>query len=386
MVLALICALLMPADAGAANSLAGKPCAHAKAVRSVAAVRYVCTKSAGKLVWRVSAALKPATFAAQQRDVAALGNFASPLVPTGYLDIRRAIDAQPEPNTANLQFIVDPDIPAAAVDVVNAKIKLVIRIYASTTPALTMPIRIYFYNTKNFATLDRLLRADLSDEALEGGWLDVKLQRALAEPDGFYGGGSAGYGKDGVPVLFYYLNKHSLTAYDIKQAFAHEFVHVYQRQIVKNMAPMTCWIREGQATCLGYGLAADAVADFRDAWLAQYTWVRTDPSVGDFFGKSESDWLAWLVAQETRPPTDCDQFSNYLYGSIVWSYLYGTYGADRTNTFFATIAQYPMPTSPPGDAWKRAFTSVFGEAPAAVYPRIAKYLRAEAAWVNTVVP
>lgn len=366
---------------GASASILGKACAPVKAVKVVAGTRFVCTKVAGKLVWKTSpVAPKP-----RQLDTSALGTFSTPVVPAGYLQLMQAIAAQPDPDLTNLQFIVDPDVPPSTVELAKSKIKLVVRALEPTLPPLKMPIRIYFYNTKNFAALAELLRADLTTEALYGGWLDAKTQRAAMEPDYFYGGAAPGYGKDGAPVLVYYLNKNSLAAYDVLQAFGHEYIHVYQRNALRNMARMTCWIREGQATYLGYTLAAKEAADFRNAWLGQYRFVRSEPSTADFFAKTAADWQSWLVEQETRQPTECDDFSNYLYGSIVWSYLYGTYGVLKTNTFFATIANYPMPTVPPGDAWKQAFLKVFGETPATAYPKIAQFMATEAVWVGSAL-
>jgi hypothetical protein len=111
-------------------------------------------------------------------------------------------------------------------------------------------------------------------------------------------------------------------------------------------------------------------------------------STKDFTSKTIDDWIAWLTEQETHSNQDCDAFTNYAYGAITYSYLYGTYGVDKVNEFFKNINNFPKNDKTPsangyvGDSWLQAYNQTFGHSAQSEYPQIALYLYNEAKWYS----
>ena len=357
--------------------------------------RYTCTKTGKKLVWGkgvvIPVSKKTTPTPSQTRSASASRNYATefsnPAILQSFTSLMKYIQSNSEvPKLENITFVIDPETPFPGEKLIKEKLSLSTRLYKIADPNAEIPLRVYIYNSKNFDELANLMRQDLTGEALQGGWLEAKAERARKEWRGFFGGASPGYGNDGIPVLFYNLNPIEVSSYVGLHVYIHEYVHVYQRYLLGNMQRMTCWMREGQATYLGFNLAALNEQGFVYAWRALYQYLSPDSDTSDFYTKSERDWIDWLNSQEKRLVTECDAISNYVYGAILWSYLYGHFGIEKTNAFLTNVAKFPVsnetPINAPGDSWKKSFIETFGITPESEYPKIAEYFVREAKWVK----
>ena len=394
---------LLPAHS-ATPPKSGSTCTKQGATKTYQGKKYTCIKSGKKLIWDKGASIAkpipsssisplPQASPSATETFSSPGNseysnaFSDPRILSAFENLRKTIENNPSiPTLSNLTFIVDPETPNPGEQLIKEKLKDSIRLYKSMDPKADIPVRIYIYNSKNFDELADLMRKDLTPEALEGGWLEAKTERAKYEWRGFFGGASPGYGKDGTPVLFYNLNSNDVATFVGIHVYTHEYVHVYQRYLLGNMQRMTCWMREGQATYLGFNLAAENSKDFVLSWKALYKYLTPNSDTTDFYTKTEEDWVKWMKSQELRPVTDCEGISNYVYGAIMWSYLYGQYGLEKTSQFFANVRKYPValdtPLNAPGDSWKNAFFETYGVTAESEYPKIAKYFVQEAKWVK----
>ena len=312
--------------------------------------------------------------------------FSSTLIPQGYNSLINKIENSPLPLDDKLTYVIDKDVSPIYITQLTREINKVMKLYQSYFLEMNFPIRIYLYDSKNMQALYDRLVIDLETQALEGGWLEDKLARTLARPYNSFGGGAAGYGKDGASVVFYYVNENPETQINQHHALIHEAIHIYQRKILGNMGTMPCWIREGQATYLGFALAAKTENELATTWKALYYQFPQNSSTKDFTEKTKADWLAWLTEQETHSNQDCDAFSNYAYGAITYSYLYGTYGVEKVNELFKNINNFPKKENTTnnngyvGDSWLLAYEQTFGHTAQSEYPLIADYLFNEAQW------
>lgn len=401
-----------PLNSEADSIKAGTACLKENSVRVVNNYKYTCIKSGKKLIWSKGVLVKrtptpspkppttptptpintpqPSTSAATaSQDFEKLASAFSNLEIFKAFEEIQSTAAINKNNSSmsNINWILDSTISSGAIDAIKDKFRLTNNLYSATNPTIDVPLRVYIYDTKNFAKMADLVENDLTAEALTGGWLDAKRARAKEEPTGFYGGASPGYGKDGKAVLFYNITDHQTYSYVGLHSYTHELVHVYQRQIMGNMQRMTCWMREGQAVYLGFNLATTDRNAFINSWKAFYDYMNYEPTTSDFYTKSESDWINWMRDQELKEVTTCDPLSNYVYGAIFWSYLYGHYGFQKTSNFFSNTAKYPVqestPRNLPGDSWKKSYLESFGVTPESDYPAIAKYFVNEAKWVKS---
>jgi len=315
-------------------------------------------------------------------------SFSSPLIIAGYNSIINKINSSPAPIDDKLTYVIDPNVSPQYITQLTREVNKVMKLYQSDFPNMNFPIRIYLYDSKNMQKLYELLVKDLTPQALEGGWLDPKLASTLSSPYNSFGGGAAGYGKDGSSVVFYYVNENPATQINQQHALIHEAIHIYQRNILGNMGTMPCWVREGQATYMGFTLAAKNVSELPSTWKAMYYQFPQNQSTKDFTSKTIDDWIAWLTEQETHSNQDCDAFTNYAYGAITYSYLYGTYGVDKVNELFRNINNYPKDNTTPavngyvGDSWLQAYNQTFGHSAQSEYLQIALYLYNEAKWYS----
>lgn len=315
-------------------------------------------------------------------------SFSSPLIVAGYNSIINKINSSPAPLDDVLTYVIDPNVSPQYITQLTREVNKVMKLYQSDFPNMNFPIRIYLYDSKNMQKLYDLLVEDLTPQALEGGWLDPKLASTLSSPYNSFGGGAAGYGKDGSSVVFYYVNENPATQINQQHALIHEAIHIYQRNILGNMGTMPCWVREGQATYMGFTLAAKNVSELPLTWKAMYYQFPQNQSTRDFTSKTIDEWIAWLTEQETHSNQDCDAFANYAYGAITYSYLYGTYGVDKVNEFFKNINNFPKNNTTPsvngyvGDSWLQAYNQTFGHSAQSEYPQIALYLYNEAKWYS----
>lgn len=314
--------------------------------------------------------------------------FSSQLIPAGFNSLTKKINSAPVPQDDKLTYIIDPKVSPLYITQLTREVNKVMKLYQSNFPDMNFPIRIYLYDSKNMQELYDLLVKDLTPQAIEGGWLEAKLASTLSRPNNSFGGGAAGYGKDGTSVVFYYVNENPETQINQHHALIHEAIHIYQRNILGNMGTMPCWVREGQATYLGFALAAKSESELAVTWKAMYYQFPQNQSTKDFTSKTIDDWIAWLTEQETHSNQDCDAFANYAYGAITYSYLYGTYGVDKVNELFANINNYPKNHTTPatngyvGDSWLQAYNQTFGHSAQSEYPQIAQYLYNEAKWYS----
>ena len=297
-----------------------------------------------------------------------------------YNEINDAINKSPAKlDDSRINYIIDPEADPRYINLMKEQLEKVVKYYDLYAPQINnFKLRVYAYNTKNFSILAKLLREDYQPIALEGGWFELKEEIAKREPEGFYGGGAAGYGKDNVPVLFYYFNKIDLNRADLRQAFGHELIHVYQRYLLGNMSKLTCWMREGGATYLGYQMGIPNSSEIESTWRTPLSINPDEPTTKNFKNMNENDWVNWLIEQEDKSVYTCDEYAGYVYGAFVWNYLYYTYGTDKATNFLIDTNKY-TPTNPnslpkPTDAWKESYEKTFGIKPQDDYINIAKYI------------
>jgi hypothetical protein len=300
------------------------------------------------------------------------------------------------PNSApTIEYIVDPSMPADKQKIIKADLNVSAGFWGSLRPT-SIPVRVYLGTSTNFQWIYDNLKKDLVPEALEGGWLDYKLARAKTDGQSFYGGGAAGYGKDGKAVLFFNTGWQSLGDAGEAGIAAHEYTHVMQRYVLNGMGPMLCWVREGHAVYSGFNIGFRAsTAAFRNAWSQIYSGFTGDPSLSDVLKMSTSDWKQWFITNEATTPSQCDPYINYMAGALAFQYLYGTYGWQAVNNFFTYLL--PEATKQCGSglepntqlscsSWKTAYRRAFGVSPVDDYSNISSFIVQELQWTTKQNP
>ena len=300
------------------------------------------------------------------------------------------------PNSApNFEYIVDPTMPADKQRIIKADLNVSTGFWGALRPA-SIPVRVYLGTSTNFQWIYDNLKNDLVPEALDGGWLDYKLARAKSDGQSFYGGGAAGYGKDGRAVLFFNTGWQSLGDAGEAGIAAHEYTHVMQRYVLNGMGPMLCWVREGHAVYSGFNLGfRTSTAAFRNAWSQIYSGFTGDPSLSGVLKMSPSEWKQWFISNETTTPSQCDPYINYMAGALAFQYLYGTYGWQAVNNFFTYLL--PEATKQCGSglqansqlscsSWKTAYQRAFGVSPTDDYTNIGSFIAQELQWTTRQNP
>lgn len=389
---------------------AGSSCTKLGQTQTANKVKYTCIKSGKKLVWDKGISLaKPTSSTSSATSTSPSQNsnsspstlpslssiktdLSSPVIIAGYQAIRTSLAKLPNSSTTNIKYLIDNGIDPKVVTFMKEKINLLSRFYLYSFPTLKVTGKAYFYPNSNFDAMATILKESLDSTSRMGNieMLDSKAARAKIE-EGFFGGGAIGYDKSGDSIIFFYMGKNnSLDQLLVQQIFVHETTHFYQRAILSSMAPMTCWIREGQAVFLGMAVTADTETQFADFWKYNYSFglVANEPSMKDYYTYSENDWYEWLKQQETHPLFDCDPYLYYHTGMIIWSYIYGTYGPYNANDFFREISKYPIDgklaiNGIPQTSWKKAYETVFGVKVEDDYKNWAKFIYNEAKWGKT---
>ncbi len=297
--------------------------------------------------------------------------------------------------TPNIEYIVDPTMSADKQKIIKADLKVTSDFWNELRPS-SLPSRIYLGTSINFQWVYNNLTNDLTLEALDGGWLDYKLARAKSEGASFYGGGSAGYGKDGKAVLFFNTGSQSLGDAGEVGIAGHEFTHVMQRYVLNGMGPMLCWVREGHAVYSGFNLGfRTSTAAFRNAWSQIYSGFSGDPSLNNVLKMTQSDWQQWFINNEKTTPSQCDPYINYMAGALAFQYLYGTYGWKAVNNFFTYLLPEAITQCGSGlqansqlscSSWKIAYRRAFAMSPNDDYLKISSFIVHELQWTTKQSP
>ena len=360
---------------------------------------YTCTKTGKKLLWNKGVAIarptpvptpSPALTAANQPTV--YPTDLTPLTVAAYQDFVKTYKSRLTDEIPNIEFIVDPKMDKILEKQIIDNINVTAKFFAKERP-LSVPLRIWIAMSTEFQWIYDNVTKVLPSELLDGGWLDMKLARAKAEPDGFMGGGAPGNDKNGTAVLFF----NGTTKANWGDAFwsqvpSHEFTHVVQRyELGNSMAPMLCWVREGNANYYGFMLAGrNSQAMYRNFWLQALSRIPTFGEVPDYQSKPASYWADFFVQNESKKGSQCDPWINYILGSMAFQYLGGTYGNDAIQSFYlglkdSWIGVCDFPISQEGltcPAWKGVFKNTFGVTPEATYPKFGQYIYDEIQWAK----
>jgi hypothetical protein len=268
---------------------------------TVSSKKYTCVKSGKKLLWSKGVAIiKPTPSPTPSITELAYATDMTPIHLAAYKEFTKSYKARMTPEVPNIEFIVEPNMDKVLLKQIVDNINVSAKYFAKERP-LNVPLKIWIAMSDQFQWIYNNMTEALPEQALEGGWLDMKLARAKSEPTRFFGGGAAGDTKDGVATLFF----NGSTGHNWGDGFwaavpGHEFTHVVQRYELGNtMAPMLCWVREGNANYYG-GLIAgrNSQAAYRNFWLQMLSRIPTMGEVPDYQAKSADGfsvfrWHLW---------------------------------------------------------------------------------------------
>jgi hypothetical protein len=368
---------------------------------------YTCTKSGKKLLWNKGVAVAKPTpvptpsslptsssspTPAPTAQTVVYPTDLTPLTLAAYQDFVKTYKSRLTDEVPNIEFIVEPKMDKVLEKQIIDNINVTAKFFANERP-LNIPLRIWIAMSTEFKWIYDNISAVLPTQLLDGGWLDMKLARAKAEPNGFMGGGAPGNDKSDSAVLFF----NGSTRANWGDAFwsqvpSHEFTHVVQRyELGNSMAPMLCWVREGNANYYGFMLAGrNSQAMYRNFWLQALSRIPTMGEEPDFQSKPASHWADFFVQNESKKGSQCDPWINYILGSMAFQYLGGTYGNDAIQSFYlglkdSWIGVCDYPVSQEGitcPAWKGVFKKTFGITPEAAYPKFGQYIYDEIKWAK----
>jgi hypothetical protein len=386
--------LLVATSAQAATApKPGAVCSKAGQSITVKNKKYTCVKSGKKLAWNKGAVV-PNESATRTPIVKKLAyeTELSPINAAAFQEFTKSYKARMTTEVPNIEFIVEPKMDKGLlkqiVDTINVSAK-----YFAVERPLDLPLKIWIAMSDQFQWISDNMKAELPAGALEGGWLDMKLVRANDDPARFFGGGAAGDTKDGVASLFFNASTgHNWGDGFWAQVPGHEFTHVVQRYELGNtMGPMLCWVREGNANYYG-GLIAgrNSQAAYRNFWLQTLSRIPTMGELPDYQSKSADYWAEFFVQGETKRPSECDPWINYVMGQMAFQYLGGSYGDDAIRSFYLGLKDgwkgvCPYPTTAAGnpcESWKLVFKKSFGVIPEELYPKIGQYIADEIKWAK----
>ena len=293
--------------------------------------------------------------------------------------------------TPNATFFIDPLLHKVYSDQIVADIRTNVRMWTDLRDA-SKPMDVYAAPTQHFQFVYDYMKQVLPAQQLESGWLDAKAERARKESTGFFGGGAPGDAINGNAVLMVYVPNGRAPNDDHWNALtSHEYVHIAQRSVFNgNMAPMQCWVREGQANFIGWSYAGRASkSNYVHAWKSQLQDLENERPYSPQQRLSTKYWQNWFIAKETQDITKaCDATENYVAGAMAFQYLYGTYGYEKVNTY---ILELTAAVAPCGDgtpkysstcipARNSAFKKAFGISLRDAYPRFAAHIVRELKW------
>jgi hypothetical protein len=296
--------------------------------------------------------------------------------------------------TANVTFIVDPQLQSKYTSQIKRDTLASVRMWNNDrAPSIKMDV--YAAPTQHFQFIYDYMKQVMPPAQLANGWLDEKLRRSKLESSGFYGGGAPGNAMNGNDVFMVYVpNKYPINDAHWNSVVSHEYVHVVQRSLLHgSMAPMQCWVREGQANYIGWSYSGrSSVSSFANAWKAQ---IR-DLEQAHIYSKTQKFskvyWQQWFLKNEFQDVSkDCEPFDNYVVGALAFQYLYGTYGHVKVETFLHNLRDAVQPCGDGGPnfmstciaARNTAFTSAFGSSLHDAYPKFAQHIVSELRWSAT---
>ena len=296
--------------------------------------------------------------------------------------------------TANVAFTVDPQMPSVYANQIKRDTLASVRMWSNDrAPSIKMDV--YAAPTQHFQFIYDYMKQVMPPAQLANGWLDEKLRRSKAESSGFYGGGAPGNSIIGDDVFMVYVpNKYPVNDAHWNSLVSHEYVHVVQRSLFHgSMAPMQCWVREGQANYIGWNYSGRAsIASFAMAWKAQMG----DLEQAHLYTKSQKlskvYWQQWFLKNEFQDVSkDCEPVDNYVVGALAFQYLYGTYGHAKVESFLHNLRDAVMPCGDGGTTFisacitarNVAFTSAFGVSLHDAYPKFAQHIVSELRWATT---
>jgi hypothetical protein len=295
--------------------------------------------------------------------------------------------------TANVNFTIDPHMPAVYANQIKRDTLASVRMWSNDrAPSIKMDV--YAAPTQHFQFIYNYMKQVLPASQLANGWLDEKLRRSKTESSGFYGGGAPGNSINGDDVFMVYVpNKYPINDAHWNSVVSHEYVHVVQRLMFRgSMAPMQCWVREGQANYIGWSYSGRAsAASFASAWKTQ---IR-DLDQARIYTKTQKYskvyWQQWFLKNEFQDVSkDCEPVDNYIVGALAFQYLYGTYGHVKVETFLHNLRDAAQSCGDGGPnsistciaARNKAFTSAFGISLHDAYPKFAQHIVSELRWAR----
>ena len=371
----------------------GSVCKKAGQSITISSKKYTCVKSGKKLVWSKGVAVvKPTPSPTPTINELTYATDMTPIHLAAYKEFTKSYKARMTPEVPNIEFIVDPKMDPVLLKQIVDNINVAAKFFAQERP-LNVPLKIWISMTTEFQWIYDNMTEVLPAQLLEGGWLDMKLARSKAEPDGFMGGGAPGDTKSGVATLFFNGSvKANWGDAFWSQVPAHEFTHVVQRyELGNSMGPMLCWVREGNANYYGWLIAGrNSQAAYRNFWLQALSRIPAMAEVPDYEAKSAEYWAEFFVQGEFKKPSECDPWINYIVGAMAFQYLGGTYGNDAISSFYLGlkdgwkgVCPYPISSAGiPCESWKIVFKKSFGVTPDELYPKFGQYITDEIKWAK----
>jgi len=293
--------------------------------------------------------------------------------------------------TANVTFIVDPQLQSKYTSQIKRDTLASVRMWSNDrAPSISMDV--YAAPTQHFQFIYDYMKQVLPPSQIANGWLDEKLRRSKTESSGFYGGGAPGNSINGDDLFMVYVpNKYPINDAHWNSVVSHEYVHVVQRLIFHgSMAPMQCWVREGQANYIGWNYSGrTSAASFASAWKTQLRDLEQTHLYTKTQKFSKVYWQQWFVKNETQDVSkDCEPTDNYVVGALAFQYLYGTYGHAKVEAFIRNLRDAVSPCGDGGPntittciaARNTAFTSAFGISLRDAYPKFAEHIVSELRW------
>ena len=315
----------------------------------------------------------------------------SPVTEAAFKDFIQTYMSRLTDEKPNINYIVEPNMDPVKVKEIKDTVDASAIFFANERP-IAVKTNIWISMSRQFQWLYDNLKSSLSYESLDGGWLEAKLERSKKEPN-FMGGGAPGDGRDGVAVLFFNRGDNSSWGNSFwSQVPGHEYAHVVQRyELNGTMAPMLCWVREGNANFYGWLIAGrNSQGAFRNFWLQALSQMEQLGGVPNPTAKSAGYWSNLFIENELKSPAECDPWLNYILGAMAFQYLAGTYGNQKIQDFYlglrdgwrGTCSEPLNSRGLPCESWKKVFLKSFGITGEDAYPKFGKYIVDELKWAQ----